>query len=247
MKENAKSKFSMCVRRAAIAIVAIGIAVAPTIHAKPISKQMAGKPGDKIIVVRPTDLPELARQTGEAMLLHDTGDGRTLLYIEQNHGAQLAIFDVTDPSHIKGKDSVQLDAGGPFDFVSPLGDHAELVRFRESQQEAVLDLRKVKLPVIQKVQGPKLQGLIEPLGADGFIVVNQADGQPEPKARDYQIVETANSREPNRVFDVQQVRGEITNNDTGTTFLLTADGLYLVRRPAVEEEYNTHIWQLNRG
>jgi hypothetical protein len=77
------------------------------------------------------------RQPGEAMFLHDTVDGRTLLNIEQNQGARLATFDVTDPVHIKGDGSVQLDASGPFDFISPLGNQAELVRFRQ-RQDAVL-------------------------------------------------------------------------------------------------------------
>ena len=36
------------------------------------------------------------------------------------------------------------------------------------------------------------------------------------------------------VFDVKQVREEVTNPGTGTTFLLTGSGLFLVRRPAVE-------------
>jgi hypothetical protein len=30
----------------------------------------------KIVVTRPADLPELARERGQAMLLHATGDGR---------------------------------------------------------------------------------------------------------------------------------------------------------------------------
>ena len=52
--------------------------------------------------------------------------------------------------------------------------------------------------------------------------------------RDYQVVETAYSDEINRVFDVRQVREEVTKTDTGTTFMLTENGLYVVRRPAVE-------------
>jgi hypothetical protein len=52
--------------------------------------------------------------------------------------------------------------------------------------------------------------------------------------RDYQIVDTANSQELYRVFDVKQVREEVTRKETGTTFLLTDGGLYLIRRPAVE-------------
>jgi len=83
----------------------------------------------KIIVTRPADLPELARKRGQAMLLHATGDGRTHLYIEQNDGARLAVFDVTDPGHVTVEGSAQVDAPGAFDFVSSLGDYAELVRF----------------------------------------------------------------------------------------------------------------------
>jgi hypothetical protein len=61
---------------------------------------------------------------------------------------------------------------------------------------------------------------------------------------DYQI--TANSGEPDRVYEVKQVRQEITNHDTGTTFLLAEDGLYLIRRPTVEKEYKFQERQVNR-
>jgi exopolysaccharide biosynthesis protein len=48
------------------------------------------------------------------------------------------------------------------------------------------------------------------------------------------------------VADVKQIRAELTNDKTGTTFMLTADGLYVIRRPAVEEEYNIiHEWQVS--
>jgi hypothetical protein len=61
----------------------------------------------------------------------------------------------------------------------------------------------------------------------------------------YQVVDISNPLHPSSLADVKQVRDEVTNNDTGTTFLLTADGLYLIRRPAVEEEYDTHQWQMS--
>jgi hypothetical protein len=202
-------------------------------------------PSNKIILVRPTELPELAREPGQAMLIHDTGDGETLLYVEQNHGARLAIFDVTDPARVKQETAVRLDAPGSFDFVSPLGDHAEVVRFRHGQGEAVLDLHKAKVPTIKLVQGLNFQGPMARLGDDGFMISNQASVQSRANALDYQVVETANAQEPNRVYDVKQVREEITNDETGTTFLLTADGLYLIRRPAVEEEYQIHEYQMS--
>ena len=202
-------------------------------------------PSNKIILVRPEDLPELARVPGQAMLLHYTGDGKMHLLVEQDHGARLAVFDVTDPAHVKEEAAVQVDAPGAFDFVSSLGDYAELVRFRNSQDEAVLDLHKVKVPTLKMVPGLKLQGATERLGDDGFIISNQASAQSDANDPDYQVVETADTREPNRVYDVKQVREEITNDETGTTFVLTPDGLYLIRRPAVEEEYDTHQWQMS--
>jgi len=216
--------FSKSLRRVAIAIVVIGSVAAPAAYAKP---------ANNLIVVPPTDLPEVARQAGEAMLLHETRDGRALLYIEHDQGAQLAILDVTDPGHVKDEGSVQLDAAGPFDFVSTLGDRAELVRFRQGQGDAVLDLHAVKAPTLKRVQGLTLQGPTMPLGNDGFTVSSPVDAD-GPSARDYQVVDTAASQDSNRVVDVKQVREEIAKNDTGTTFLLAAGGLYVIRRPAAE-------------
>jgi hypothetical protein len=230
---------------AAIAVVAMGIVAAPVVDAKPKPRETTGKDSNKIILVTPAQLPESARQTGEAMLLHETGDGRKLLYIEQNHGMQLAIFDVTDPSNVIAQTAAPLDVPGPFDFVVSLGDYAELVRFRQGQGDAVLDLHKVKAPAIKTVQGLKLQGETERLGNDGFIVSNQANVPLGQYARDFQVVETANFQDANRVFDVTRVCQEVTNDDTGTTFLLTAQGLYLIRRPAVEQEFATHEEQMN--
>jgi hypothetical protein len=200
------------------------------------SAEAKNHPSNKIIIVQPMNLPEPARQTGEAMLLDQSRNGRTLLYIEQDQGSRLAVFDVTDPASIKAVAAVQLEAPCSFDFVLPLRERAELIRFRDGRGEAVLDLHQVKYPTIKKIQGLKFQGSTKRLGDDGFLIADQASAQSDA-AQDYQVVDTANAHEPNRVYDVNQVRQEITNSETGTTYLLTTDGLYLIRRPAVEERY----------
>ena len=220
------TRSSKFVRGAVIAMVATGALAAPAAYSRT---------SNNLIVVPPTDLPELARQTGEAMLLHDTMDGRTLLYIEQNHGTQLAILDVTDPGHVKGNGSAQIDAPGPFDFVSTLGNRAEVVRFRQGQGSAVLDLHKVNVPTLTKVQGLTLQGATMALGDDGFTVTSAADSNAQ-SAQDAQVVVTASLGDLNHVFDIGELRQELTKHDTGTTFLLTQSGLYIVRRPLVERE-----------
>jgi hypothetical protein len=224
MKRNVNRVFSKSLRRVAIAIVVSGSVAAPAAFAKS---------SNSLIVVPPIALPELARQAGEAMFLHETRDGRALLYIEHDQGTRLAILDVTDPGRVKDEGSVQLDASGPFDFVSTLGDRAELVRFRQGHGDAVLDLHAVKAPTLKRVQGLTLQGPTMPLGDDGFTVSSPVDARVQ-SARDYQVVDTAASEDVNRVVDVKQVSEEIAKNDTGTTFLLAASGLYVIRRPAVE-------------
>jgi hypothetical protein len=224
MKQNADNRFSKCLRRAAIAIVASGAVAAPAAYAKP---------ANSLVLVPPTDLPQLARQGGEAMFLHETVDGRTHLYVEQKQGAGLDVLDVTDPGHIKAEGSVQLGASGAFDFVSALGEQAELIRFRQGEENAVLDLHNARAPTLKTVQGLTLQGQSMPLGEDGFTVSTPAAAGAQ-STRDYQVVDTANSQQPNRIFDVKQVREQIANKDTGTTFLLTDNGLYVIRRPAVE-------------
>jgi hypothetical protein len=245
MRENTNTKYSTSFLRMVIAVVAAGVAAVPVVNAKPKPAAMTGKQSKTIILVPPTSLPALARQDGEAMLLHETGDGRTLLYLERNGGTRLAVFDVTDPSHIKGEASALLGAPGPFDFVSPLGDRAEVVRFRQGQGVAILDLSKLRVPAIKTVQGLELQVLKERLGEDGVILTNQPNQPAVQSAEDFEVVETANPQEPNRTFGVKGVHAQITNDDTATTFLLTPEGLYLIRRPAVERDHETHEFQLS--
>jgi hypothetical protein len=226
MTESIAGRSSKLLRRAVIGIVATGTIAAPAAYSST---------RNNLIVIPPTALPELARQEGEAMFLYDATDGRTLLYIEQNQGARLAIFDVTDPGHVKGEGSVPLDASGPFDFVATLGKRAEVVRFRQGQGSAVLDLHKVNVPTLTKVQGLTLQGTTMALGDDGFTVTSQADSNAR-STRDFQVVDTASVGDLNHVFDVKEVHAELTKHDTGTTFLLTQSGLYEIRRPVVERQ-----------
>jgi hypothetical protein len=222
MKEHGNSVLSRCLRRATITIVASGIAAASAY----------AKPANNLVVVAPTDLPDLARQAGEAMVLSETLDGRTLLYIEHYQGAQMAFLDVTDPQHIRGEGSAYLGALGPFDFVSPLDSGQYLVRLRQGQAEAVLDVRKERAPKLTSVQAQTSADSSPRFRDTGYAVTSQAaDVQ---RARDNQMADIAGLQQIKRVPDWTRVREQVTNVATGTTFLLTEDGLYVIRRPDVE-------------
>src|SRR5258707_15766446 len=67
---------------------------------------------DRVVVVRPAELPELAQVPDKARTVHATSYGRTILYIEQNHSARKNVFYATDPTHFKPKRSAQVDAPG---------------------------------------------------------------------------------------------------------------------------------------
>ena len=223
MRQNSVGKLSGATTRLTLATILAALSVVSAGYANP---------SNEIVLVSPTNLPTLARQGGEAMFLHDTKDGRIFLYVEQHQGTQLAIFDVTDPARVKGEGSVQLDTSGPFDFVADLGKRGELVRFREGQGEAVLDLRNN--PVLTRVQGLDtrdstilLADYASRLTGPGFAPVGQGP-------RDYKIFQSGESPSEDRVIEVRQVRQDVTNPDTGTTFLLAENGLYLIRRPALE-------------
>ena len=223
MRQNSVGKLSGAATRLTLATILAALSVVSAGYANP---------SNEIVLVSPTNLPTLARQGGEAMFLHDTKDGRIFLYVEQHQGTQLAIFDVTDPARVKGEGSVQLDASGPFDFVADLGKRGELVRFREGQGEAVLDLRNN--PVLTKVQGVDTRDSTILLADYASRLTGQAFVPVAQGTRDYKIFQSGDSPSDDRVIEVRQVRQDVTNPDTGTTFLLAENGLYLIRRPALE-------------
>jgi hypothetical protein len=223
MRQNSVGKLSGAATRLTLATILAALTVVSAGYANP---------SNDIVLVPPTNLPTLARQGGEAMFLHDTKDGRIFLYVEQLQGTQLAIFDVTDPTHVKGEGSVQLDASGPFDFVADLGKRGELVRFREGQGEAVLDLRDN--PVLTKVQGLDTRDSTILLADYASRLTGQVFAPVGQGPRDYKIFQSGESPSDDRVIEVKRVRQEVTNLDTGTTFLLAENGLYLIRRPALE-------------
>jgi hypothetical protein len=139
--------------------------------------------------------------------------------------------------------STPLAAEGAFDFVRPLGDHAELVYFRDSQKEAVLDVRKATRPVLRMIRTVTDIGPAEPLGKNGLLVTSRAHMYVPALARDYQVVDIAASY-PAQLATVKDVKHRVTNDETGTTFLLGRDGLTVVRRLGVENDYKISQMQM---
>src|ERR1700742_1201940 len=74
--------------------------------------------------------PLAATANAEDLLLHTDGNGKTYLYVEQKQGAELSVFDVTDPAHIKQEAAVPTGASTSYTFERTIGNK-ELVVFRD--------------------------------------------------------------------------------------------------------------------
>src|SRR5580704_6803689 len=196
--------------------LALGLVVAAAVLASsPAEAEIHSKSSD-LVVMEARDLPEQAQTPGNSLFLHSDNAGRTYLYVEQQQGARLSIFDVTDPARIKLVVSTPLAAQGAFDFVRPLGNNAELVYFRDGQKEAVLDLRKARRPVFRVISTAANLGPAETLGESGLLVTSQTYKYVSAVGRDYQVIDIAASA-PTQLATVKDVRHRVTNNETGTT------------------------------
>ena len=206
--------------------------------------QLRSKSGE-IVVMEPQSLPEEAQAGGNSFFLHTDDSGRTYLYVEQLQGTRLTVFDVTDPGHVKTVASTPLPVSGPFDFVRALDGHAELIRFRDEKTVGVLDMTKAKKPSIRIVSALVDPGQTESLGESAFLGVNEPYNYVRAVPRDYQVVDISTAGDPVLLTTVKLVKHRVVNRDTGTTFLLGSEGLTVIRRISVEDEYRTHQIQLS--
>ena len=193
---------------------------------------------DELIVVQPKDLPEEAQLGGNSFFLYSDDSGSTYLYMEQQQGARLTVFDVTDPAKVRLVFTTMMTVPGAYDFVQPMDGHGEMIRFRDNKGVAVLDLHKVKAPTYKMVAALR-DGSTESLGETGFMVVNEPHDYVRAVPRDYQVVDSSNAADPILLATVSQVKHKVVNGDTGTTFLLGSEGLSMVRRRSVENEHKT--------
>jgi hypothetical protein len=221
---------------------ALGLVVAAAVLTSTAEAEIHSRTKE-LVVMEPRDLPEAAQAPGNSLFLHSDNEGSTYLYVEQRQGARLSVFDVTDPARIELVVSTPLAADGAFDFVRPLGNNAELVYFRDSHKEAVLDLRKAKRPVLRVISTVTDLGSAETLGESGLLATSQAYKYVSALGHDYQVIDIAASA-PTPLATVKDVRHRVTNNETGTTFLLSPNGLTVVRRLSVENDNKVHQMQM---
>jgi len=102
----------------------------------------------------------------------------------------------------------------------------------------------VKAPTLHMVNALAEGGATEALGESGFLMVNEPYNYVRATPRDYQVVDISSPSEPTLLATIAQVKHKVVNNDTGTTFLLGSEGLTVVRRTSVENDYKVHQMQM---
>jgi hypothetical protein len=217
----------------------VNAVLAATVFAATIAAQAAVASRSKAIVVEtPADLPEVAQAATEAIYLHPAGNGSELLYLEQGQGSKLAILDVTDPAQIKSIGRVSIAANAPYDFVKATGPSAVLVRYRDHSGFAVIDLRHAEKPVLANAPQVVASGYVDELGQDALLLTPaNFEVQSPQTAGVYQVVDFSRASNPVVLATVAGVKQSVSNDATGTLYLLGQDGLTAVRQTAIEREH----------
>jgi hypothetical protein len=186
----------------------------------------------------------LAENSGEAMYLYDTGDGKTLLYIETQGGRELSALDVTDPAKITAVTQTPLATKTAFDFVHDVGGRGALIRYRDGSGFALISFKKYKHPMLAEGLALDRADDSEALGQSGLLLTSvKLPSVPVGEVQTYKVLDTSNPSQPGLLALIPAVKQRLSKADTGTLFLLNSDGVTVIRRLRVEEEHQTELDQ----
>jgi hypothetical protein len=165
MKENTSSKLLKGLCRSAIAIVAIGIAAAPALHAKPNSNKTSDKPAN---VVAHVELP--GGPTTRMLLVRKNGKEYLLLGLDSS--SHVAVLDVTQPSQPRTVETVAGAAGAPATELKVIADTLTLFGTSEAESAASAGPKEIRsLSGVTAFVKDKARGLIYVTNGDGLWIL----------------------------------------------------------------------------
>jgi hypothetical protein len=217
-----------------------------TLCAQSVFAKTSALSGD-VTVDAPAQLPAAAREPGIALYLHHkNSNGSVYLYVEQENGTRLALFDVTDPGHIRALGTITLATQTPFEFAENVGMDAVLLRARDGHATALLDLHKPSAPALRTLPENINFDNLNNIGNEVYTSTEsqgQAASTVAAQPQDIRIYDLANPQKPVLISTAHQVIASIHRTETATTFLLGSDGLTVVRHPREEEQFSNWLKQ----
>ena len=165
MKKNTNRRFSGVLSGAAIAMVAIGIAAAPAVHAKPNSDKMGDKPANVIAHV------QLSGGPATRMLLVKK-NGREFLVIGLDSPTSVAILDISDPNQPRTIDTTQGAAGAPSSEVKLVADTLTIFGGSDAGTASSSNSKEMRsFSGVTASMKDKARGLIYVTNGDGLWIV----------------------------------------------------------------------------
>lgn len=165
MKQNANSRFSRVFSRAAIAMVAIGIAAAPALHAKPNSKNTSGNLANVVAHV------ELPGGPATRMLLVKK-NGKEYLVLGLDSSARVAILDVSEPGQPRTIDVASGAVGVPSAEMKIVADTLTLFGTSDAEAASSSNPKEIRsLSGVTAFMKDKARGLIYVTNGDGLWIV----------------------------------------------------------------------------
>ena len=193
-----------------------------------------------LVVVPSNKLPDKAHRAAQAMKLHLVSPDTQFLYVEQDNGRSIAVFDVSHPSKITLRAFVTIDAPVSFDFVETVGPNTELIRYSDGSGTALLDLSKPKDPRIKTIAATASEAYILPIREGGSGVGTKP--YVSSASEDYQVILSFRSKQ---VLTFREVIQKLRDEANGTTYLLRSNGLTVIRDLKREEdlEGTAPVWR----
>ncbi len=165
MSKNGNSKWSHGLRDAAMAIVAMGVAAAPAVHAKPNSKNTAGNPASVVAHVQLSDGP------ATRMLLVKK-NSKEYLVLGRDSSSHVAILDVSEPSKPRIVDTVAGTAVAPATELKLVADTLTLFGTSAAQSAASAGPKEIRsLSGVTAYVKDKVHGLIYATNGDGLWIL----------------------------------------------------------------------------
>jgi hypothetical protein len=165
MKENTRSKFSRGLRRVALAVVAIGIAAAPALHAKSNADNMAAKP---VNVVAHVDLS--GGSVNQMMLVKKNHTEYLVVGLGSSSG--VALFDVSKPAQPRAINTSAGIAGASVTELKVVADTLAVFGTSGAEVGASSEPKEVQgVPGVTSFLNDKAHGLIYVTNGDGLWIV----------------------------------------------------------------------------